>query len=93
MNEPTTYLAILSEWHIILLVLVIFLLFGGKKLPELARGLGEAMREFKRASREDFDGDKGGASSAPRPSSTTPQKTDAPTNKTAPHESSGGSSS
>ena len=53
MNEPTTYLAILSEWHIILLVLVIFLLFGGKKLPELARGLGKSVSEFKRGQSDD----------------------------------------
>ena len=58
MNAPTVYLAVLSEWHIVLLVLVIFLLFGGKKLPELAKGMGEAMREFKRASREDADDNK-----------------------------------
>lgn len=34
----------------ILIVFVILLLFGGKKLPELARGLGKGMREFKDAS-------------------------------------------
>ncbi len=38
--------AMLSEWHIILALIIVFLLFGGKKLPELARGLGEAIREF-----------------------------------------------
>lgn len=36
--------------EIILIVLVILLLFGGKKLPELARGLGRGIREFKDAS-------------------------------------------
>lgn len=36
------------EWLIILLIILI--LFGAKKLPELARGLGEAIREFRRAS-------------------------------------------
>jgi sec-independent protein translocase protein TatA len=48
-------LAVLDEWHIIVLGLIILLLFGGKKLPELARGLGEAMREFKKASRDLHD--------------------------------------
>lgn len=38
------------EWLIILLIILI--LFGAKKLPELARGLGEAVKEFRRASRE-----------------------------------------
>ena len=45
-------LAMLSDWHIIVLALLVVLLFGGKKLPEVARGLGEAMREFKKASRD-----------------------------------------
>jgi sec-independent protein translocase protein TatA len=48
-------LAVLDEWHVIVLGLIIVLLFGGKKLPELARGLGEAMREFKKASRDLHD--------------------------------------
>jgi len=36
-----------AEWIIILLVVVIF--FGGKKIPELARGLGQGIREFNNA--------------------------------------------
>jgi len=36
-----------SEW--ILIVLVVLLMFGGKKIPELMRGLGRGMREFKDA--------------------------------------------
>jgi sec-independent protein translocase protein TatA len=48
-------LAVLSEWHIILALIIVFLLFGGKKLPELARGIGEAMKEFKKASRDIHD--------------------------------------
>lgn len=40
-----------SEWLIILLVIVIF--FGGKKIPELMRGLGSGVREFKKASSVD----------------------------------------
>jgi len=48
-------LAELSEWHIILALIIVFLLFGGKKLPELARGIGEAMKEFKKAQRDIHD--------------------------------------
>lgn len=45
-------LAALSPWTIGVVVVLILLIFGGKKLPELARGLGKARREFKRASEE-----------------------------------------
>jgi len=45
-------LAFLSDWHIIVLLFIVVLFFGGKTLPELARGLGEAMREVKKASRD-----------------------------------------
>ncbi len=39
-----------TEWVIIILILV--LLFGAKKIPELAQGLGKGIREFKKAARE-----------------------------------------
>ena len=42
----------LGPWEIGLIVLVIIILFGGKKLPELARGLGLGLREFKKAKQE-----------------------------------------
>jgi sec-independent protein translocase protein TatA len=38
--------------EIILLFLIVLILFGSRKLPELARGLGEAVREFRRAMNE-----------------------------------------
>lgn len=40
----------LGTEEVILIVFVALLLFGGKKLPELAKGLGKGMREFKEAS-------------------------------------------
>lgn len=39
--------------QIILIVIVILLLFGGRKIPELMRGLGSGIKEFKDASKED----------------------------------------
>ena len=39
-----------TEWLII--ALIVILLFGGKKIPELFKGLAEAVREFKKASRD-----------------------------------------
>jgi len=41
-----------SPVHVVLVVAVVFLLFGPKRLPELARGLGEGMKEFKKAMHE-----------------------------------------
>ncbi len=40
-------IGIIGPWQIVLIVLVILLLFGGKKIPELMRGLGKGIREFK----------------------------------------------
>ena len=37
----------LGTWEIILIVLVILLIFGGKKIPELMRGLGKGVKSFK----------------------------------------------
>ena len=37
----------LGTWEIILIVLVILLIFGGKKIPELMRGIGKGVRSFK----------------------------------------------
>lgn len=43
----------LGPMEIALVVAVIALLFGGKKFPELMRGIGQGMKEFKKASRVD----------------------------------------
>ncbi len=47
MNNIILYMP--SGYEIILIMLVIVLLFGGKKIPELMRGLGKGMKEFKKA--------------------------------------------
>ncbi len=39
--------------QIILIVIVVLLLFGGRKIPELMRGLGSGIKEFKNATKED----------------------------------------
>jgi len=44
------------EW--ILIAAVVLLLFGGKKIPELMRGLGGGIKEFKNATKEDDDDKK-----------------------------------
>ena len=45
--------------EIILIVLVVLLLFGGKKIPELMKGLGKGVRSFKEGKNEKLDDDKG----------------------------------
>jgi len=47
------FLAIPGVWSIVLIVVVILLLFGGKKIPELMRGLGGGIKEFKDATKEE----------------------------------------
>lgn len=42
-----------SPMHLLLILLVVVLLFGGRKIPELMKGIGEGMKEFKKASRLD----------------------------------------
>ncbi|MDT8391939.1 MAG: twin-arginine translocase TatA/TatE family subunit [Lentisphaeria bacterium] len=45
----------LGHWEVILIFVLVLLLFGGKKLPEVAKGLGKAMREFRKARDELHD--------------------------------------
>lgn len=40
-------LLFLGTWEIIVIVLVVLLLFGGKKIPELMKGLGKGVKSFK----------------------------------------------
>ena len=53
MTALNIFLGFVGPQSIILIVVVILLLFGGKKIPELMRGLGSGMKEFKDASKED----------------------------------------
>ncbi|MAJ43209.1 MAG: twin-arginine translocase TatA/TatE family subunit [Candidatus Marinimicrobia bacterium] len=42
----------LGPWEIIIIFVVVLLIFGGKKLPEFAKGLGEGIKEFKKATND-----------------------------------------
>jgi sec-independent protein translocase protein TatA len=45
--------------EILLILLVIVLLFGARKIPELMKGIGQGMKEFKKASKYDAEEEKG----------------------------------
>jgi sec-independent protein translocase protein TatA len=51
MTQMYVLAGILGPTEIILIVLVVILLFGGRKIPELMKGIGQGMKEFKKASR------------------------------------------
>jgi sec-independent protein translocase protein TatA len=42
----------IGGWEMVLILAVVLILFGAKKLPELARGLGSGIKEFKKATRD-----------------------------------------
>jgi sec-independent protein translocase protein TatA len=44
---------VFGPWQVILIVVVVLLMFGGRKLPELMRGLGSGIKEFKGAMKDD----------------------------------------
>jgi sec-independent protein translocase protein TatA len=52
METPLLFIQRMGPWGIVLIVLVVLLLFGGKKIPELMKGLGKGIKEFKNASSE-----------------------------------------
>ena len=61
----------LAPWHLIILVVIILLLFGAKRIPDLARSVGSGMREFK-------DGVTGAPEKDPAETADAPDKVDPP---------------
>jgi sec-independent protein translocase protein TatA len=51
--ELLIILGIPGPWQIILIVLLVLLFFGGKKIPELMKGLGQGIKEFKKATKDE----------------------------------------
>ena len=49
------FAGMIGGWEIVLILAVVLLLFGAKKLPELAKGLGQGIKEFKKATRNEID--------------------------------------
>lgn len=82
------FAAFLGGWEWIIVILAVLLLFGAKKIPELARGLGQGIREFKKATKEVTDeiqnaptetAQTGKPAAPSQPASTVPQNPNPPT--------------
>ncbi|MDG2343676.1 MAG: twin-arginine translocase TatA/TatE family subunit [Flavobacteriales bacterium] len=57
MNLSLLFIQKMGPWGIVLIVLVVLLLFGGKKIPELMKGIGKGVKEFKDGVKSDPDAD------------------------------------
>ncbi|MBM3821308.1 MAG: twin-arginine translocase TatA/TatE family subunit [Verrucomicrobia bacterium] len=55
MNAISLAFLSVGGWQVVLILVVVLILFGGRKMPELARGLGQSIKEFKRATRDAQD--------------------------------------
>ncbi|AXK48171.1 twin-arginine translocase TatA/TatE family subunit [Aliarcobacter trophiarum LMG 25534] len=64
-----------SGMELVIIVIIVLLLFGGKKIPELAKGLGSGIRNFKKAIKEDDE------EVANKPTEATDKKAEIPTQK------------
>lgn len=68
----------IGPWEMVLIFLAILLLFGAKRLPEIAQGLGKGIRDFKRAMKDTSDEMKGSVDAANRTSPTETPKAEVP---------------
>jgi len=58
-NFPAFFAAFgIGGTELLIILAIVLLLFGGTKLPSLMRGLGQSMKEFKKASKDDPEEDK-----------------------------------
>ena len=53
MNTLSIFLGVIGAPQVILIVVIVLLLFGGKKIPELMKGLGGGVKEFKNAKKDE----------------------------------------
>jgi sec-independent protein translocase protein TatA len=62
-----------GHWEIILILVVVMLLFGAKRLPDMAKGIGQSVREFRKAIRGmDEGGESPASAEAPAAPATAP---------------------
>ena len=58
MNSLAIYFGLIGGPQVIIILVVVLLLFGGRKIPELMKGLGSGIKEFKNASKDDNSDEK-----------------------------------
>ena len=51
MNTLSIFLGMIGPWQAAIIIAIVLLLFGGKKIPELMKGLGSGIKEFKDAAK------------------------------------------
>ncbi len=57
MTLLTILLGMIGPWQIIIIALCVILLFGGKKIPEMMKGVGQGIKEFKKGIKDVHDTD------------------------------------
>ncbi len=71
-----------SFGHILIIILVLVLLFGPKKIPDLAQSLGKGIREFRKAMRDITDEVQTAVKEEPKPQSVLPEAIGSPSVQT-----------
>jgi sec-independent protein translocase protein TatA len=67
----------LGGWEVFWIVLVVLLLFGAKRIPEMMKAMGQGVKEFKKAAKDITSPDDESSSTAPaKPASPAPPATD-----------------
>jgi len=85
-NDGMTFIASLTNLagpDLLIILVIVLVLFGAKKLPELARGMGQAVKEFQKA-KDEFTDELHKAGTAPTTPPTPAQSTVARTDPAAP---------
>lgn len=65
-------LGVIGPWQVVIIVALVIILFGGKKIPELMRGMGRGIKEFKDAVNKDYTAPDTKTNETTKPAETQP---------------------